>query len=61
MLKYFVIRNLRGARSSVEMLKGYGTCLCFEMLMGYMLVCQNAEREHGQRKVGNPYSKVISC
>jgi len=49
MLKYFVIRNLRGARSSVEMLKGY------------MLVCQNAEREHGQRKVGNPYSKVISC
>ena len=23
---------------------------------GYMLICQNAERVHGQRKVGNPCS-----
>jgi len=42
MIKYFVLRNLRGTCSSVEMLKGY------------MLVCQNAERVHDQRKVGTP-------
>jgi len=54
MLKCFVIRNFRGTRSSVEMLKGY--MLSFEMLKGYMLICRNAERVHGQRKVGNPWS-----
>jgi len=34
MIKYFVVRNLRGTRSSVEMLKGY------------MLIFRNAEGVH---------------
>jgi len=44
MLKYFVIRNFRGACSSAEIMKGY------------MLICWNAEGVHGQRKVGHPWS-----
>jgi len=28
--------------------------------LGYMLICQNAEGVHGQRKVGNPCTKA-SC
>jgi len=48
MLKCFVAKNFRGTRSSVEMLKGY------------MLICQNAERVHVQRKVGNPCSRLCS-
>ena len=49
MMKYFVIRNFRGARSS------------FEMLKGYMLVFQNAERVLSHRKVGNPCSRLSTC
>jgi len=51
MRKYFVIRSFRGACSSVKILKGY--ILIFEMLLGYMLICRNAEGVHGKKKVGN--------
>ena len=37
-----------------------GTCLYFQMLKGYMLICRNAAGVHGQRKVGNPCSKGSS-
>jgi len=39
--KYFVIIHFRSTCSSVEMLKGY------------VLIFQNAEGVHGQRKIGN--------
>jgi len=26
--------------------------------LGYMLICQNAEGIHGQRKVGNPWPNL---
>jgi len=45
MINYFVMRNFRGTCSSVEMLKGY------------MLIYRNAEGVHGQRKVGDPWSR----
>ena len=45
MIIYFVIGNLRGTFSSVNMLKGY------------MLTSRNAEGVHGQRKVGNPCAR----
>jgi len=41
---YFVTRNFRG------------TCSFVEMLKGYMLIFQNAERVHGQRKIENLWS-----
>jgi len=47
MIKCIVIRNLRGACASVEMLKGY------------MLICRNAEGVHGTSKVGNPCFNLI--
>jgi len=53
MITYFIIGNFRGTFSSVNMLKG----LFIEMLKGYMLTSRNAERVHGQRKVGNPWSR----
>ena len=52
---YFVIRNLKGTCSSVEIPRG--TCLSVEMLKGYMLICRNAEGVHGNRKVGNPCAR----
>ena len=45
--KYFVIRNFMTTCSSVEILKEY------------MLICQNAEGLHGQRKVGNPCARGL--
>jgi len=36
------------------MLKG----LSVEMLKGYMLISQNAERVHDKRKVGNHWSRA---
>jgi len=54
MIIYFVIGNLRGTFSTVNMLKGY--MLIVEMLKEYMLTSWNAEGVHGQRMVGNPCS-----
>jgi len=31
------------------------------MLKEYILTSQNAEGVHGQRKVGNPWSKMTQC
>jgi len=47
MIKYFVIGNFGGTRSSVEILKEY------------MLIFRNAEGVHGQRKFGNPWCRVL--
>jgi len=32
--------------------------LCRKKIEGYMLICQNTEGVHVQRKVGNPFSKT---
>ena len=45
MIIYFVIGNLRGTFSSINMLKGY-----------MLLTSRNAEGVHGPAKVGNPRS-----
>ena len=30
---------------------------CHKKFQGYMFICRNAEGVHGQRKVGNPWSR----
>jgi len=60
MIKYPVIRNVRGTCSSVKMLKGYMLIFRNAEGVGYMLICRNAEGVHGQKKVGNPWPITIN-
>jgi len=58
MIKYFFTRHL-GVH--VHLSKYWRcTCLAFEMLKGYMLICRNAKGVHGQRKVGNLWIRATT-
>jgi len=35
----------------------FSQCFCRKKFKGYMLICRNAYGVHGQRKVGNPWTK----